>query len=66
MHYIVTNVTTGSTICAVNSPLMLLFNFKNPQGRSRATLVSMNVLRMTFLNFILKLKELLKNKMIPC
>ena len=39
----VTNVTTGSTIRAVNSPLMQLFNFKNHQGCSRATLVSMNV-----------------------
>ena len=58
-------MTTGSTIRAVNSPLMQLFNFKNHQGCSRATLVSMNVLKMTFLSFILKLKELLKKKMIP-
>ena len=42
-----------------------LFNLKNHQGCSRATLVSMNVLKMTFLSFILKLKELLKKKMIP-
>ena len=60
VDYIVTNVTTGSTIREANSPLIQIFNFKNHQGCSRATLVSMNVLRMTSLSFILKLKELLK------
>ena len=40
-------------------PPICNYSIKNHQDCSRATLVSMNVLRMTFMNFILKLKEVL-------
>ena len=51
--------------CSKLPPYAIIQLFKNYQGCSRTTFVSMNVLRMTFRSFILKLKELLKKKMFP-
>ena len=65
MHYIVTNVTTGSTIRAVNSPIIQLFNLKNNQGCSRATLVSMNVLKNDFPELYTEIEGIIKEKIIP-